>query len=110
MEQAASLVQQAVHPDALTIFGATFDENMDDEIRVTVIATGFDKAPAGSCRRSAPLTSPPQSWMGRKKEEPAKATAAPTPIEPIAPPAEKEEAPKDDFDFESILKIFEHRD
>ena len=41
VEQAASLVQDAVHPDALTIFGATFDESMDDEIRVTVIATGF---------------------------------------------------------------------
>ena len=45
VEQAASLVQAAVHPDALTIFGATFDETLDDEIRVTVIATGFDKAP-----------------------------------------------------------------
>ena len=44
VEQAASLVQDAVHPDALTIFGATFDETMDDEIRVTVIATGFDTA------------------------------------------------------------------
>ena len=43
VEQAASLVQQAVHPDALTIFGATFDDSLDDEIRVTVIATGFDK-------------------------------------------------------------------
>ncbi len=42
VEQAATLVQQAVHPDALTIFGATFDEKLDDEIRVTVIATGFE--------------------------------------------------------------------
>ena len=41
VEQAATLVQQAVHPDALTIFGATFDETLEDEIRVTVIATGF---------------------------------------------------------------------
>ncbi len=32
VEQAATLVQQAVHPDALTIFGATFDEELDDEI------------------------------------------------------------------------------
>ncbi len=46
-----SLVQQAVHPDALTIFGATFDETLDDEIRVTVIATGFDKVPGRSCPR-----------------------------------------------------------
>ena len=43
VEQAATLVQEAVHPDALTIFGATFDEELDDEIRVTVIATGFDE-------------------------------------------------------------------
>ena len=47
VEQAASLVQAAVHPDANTIFGAAFDETMDDEISVTVIATGFEdqKAP-----------------------------------------------------------------
>lgn len=44
VEQAASLVQDAVHPDALTIFGATFDEELDDEMRVTVIATGFADA------------------------------------------------------------------
>ena len=43
VDQAASLVQAAVHPDALTIFGAAFDETMEDEIRVTVIATGFDE-------------------------------------------------------------------
>ncbi len=43
VEAAAAMVQQAVHPDANTIFGAAFDESMDDEIRVTVIATGFDE-------------------------------------------------------------------
>ena len=43
VEQAATLVQQAAHPDANIIFGATFDENMEDEIRVTVIATGFEE-------------------------------------------------------------------
>jgi cell division protein FtsZ len=43
VEQAASLVQAAVNPDSNTIFGATFDETMDDEIRVTVIATGFEE-------------------------------------------------------------------
>ena len=48
VEQAASLVQDAVHPDATTIFGAAFDETMDDEIRVTVIATGFDEKKGAS--------------------------------------------------------------
>ena len=43
VELAASMVQAAVHPDANTIFGAAFDETLNDEIRVTVIATGFDE-------------------------------------------------------------------
>ena len=42
VESAASLVQEAAHPEANIIFGATFDEDMEDEIRVTVIATRFD--------------------------------------------------------------------
>lgn len=41
VETAANLVQQAAHEDALFIFGAAFDETLDDEMRVTVIATGF---------------------------------------------------------------------
>ena len=110
VEQAASLVQQAVHPDALTIFGATFDENMDDEIRVTVIATGFDKAPAGELPKIGTFAKPPVQLDGQEKEEQAKPTAAPTPIEPITPVEEQADSAKDDFDFDSILKIFEHRD
>ena len=43
VETAANLVQQAAHKDALIIFGAAFDDELEDEIRVTVIATGFDK-------------------------------------------------------------------
>ena len=43
VEVAASLVQEAADPGALIIFGATFDDDLEDEIRVTVIATGFDE-------------------------------------------------------------------
>jgi cell division protein FtsZ len=35
-------VQEAANPEANIIFGATWDENFQDEMRVTVIATGFD--------------------------------------------------------------------
>ena len=41
--EAANMVKELVHPDANTIFGATFDDSLGDEIRVTVIATGFDE-------------------------------------------------------------------
>lgn len=40
---AAELVQKSIDPEANIIFGAVIDENMGDEILVTVIATGFDK-------------------------------------------------------------------
>ncbi len=42
VETAASIVQEAANPDANIIFGATSVEGLEDEMRVTVIATGFD--------------------------------------------------------------------
>ena len=42
VEQTSSAIQRAAHPDANIIWGAAFDENMEDEICVTVIATDFD--------------------------------------------------------------------
>ncbi len=42
VEQTSSAIQKAAHPDANIIWGAAFDENMEDEICVTVIATNFD--------------------------------------------------------------------
>ncbi len=43
VKEAASLVQEQAHEDANIIFGATIDEAMGDAIKVTVIATGFDR-------------------------------------------------------------------
>ena len=83
VEQAATLVQQAVHPEALTIFGATFDETLDDEMRVTVIATGFAEG-EGKCK-----------------------AAAPTPVAAeAADDAAAAEAQEVDKSFEDILAIF----
>jgi cell division protein FtsZ len=41
VNEAASMIQEEAHEDANIIFGAVIDENMTDEIRITVIATGF---------------------------------------------------------------------
>jgi cell division protein FtsZ len=42
IDDAARLVQEAVHPEANIIFGATIEDTLGDEVRVTVIAAGFD--------------------------------------------------------------------
>ena len=85
VEMAAGLVQSAAHPDANIIFGAAFDDSLDDEIRVIVIATGFDKKP------EAPAEAKPAAQPEEKPEEPA--PARPTEEDP----------------YEKILEIFNSR-
>ncbi len=98
VEQAANLVQQAVHPDALTIFGAAFDETLDDEIRVTVIATGFDEVVKPSGPEAGRLPSEGKAAKGGV-QEPAPLDAADDPI------PQPEEDP-----YTDIFKIFQKRD
>ena len=91
VEQAASLVQDAVHPDALTIFGATFDEELDDEMRVTVIATGFADA------EPEPAPAAPAANQ---------AAQAPQPLNETQGETAESAAAEADRSFEEILKIF----
>ena len=65
INDAARLVQEAVHPEANIIFGAVIDDTLGDEVRVTVIAAGFDggepQPKAADVRRSTFVAGPPQS-------------------------------------------------
>jgi cell division protein FtsZ len=51
VNDAAEIIQNAADPNANIIFGAVIDESMSDEVRVTVIGTGFDHRPGRSARR-----------------------------------------------------------
>ncbi len=44
VNEASTLIQNAAHEDANIIFGSVIDPNLTDEVRITVIATGFDRA------------------------------------------------------------------
>ena len=48
VEEASSMICKEAHVDANIIWGAAFDETLDDEIRVTVVATGFDAKPGAA--------------------------------------------------------------
>jgi cell division protein FtsZ len=96
---ASSLIQSSAHEDANIIFGAVLDERMGDEVKITVIATGFrDQMPERRARMlnvdDTPVISVPvlatDTWM----REPAVAVqssappvAAKSPATPAAPPA-----------------------
>ena len=43
VNQAAAIIRETAHPDVNMIFGAVIDPNMGDEVRITVIATGFER-------------------------------------------------------------------
>jgi cell division protein FtsZ len=57
INEAASLVQDAAHPEANIIFGTVIDDSLGDEVRVTVIAAGFDAMGPGR----KPIVSTPAS-------------------------------------------------
>ena len=124
VETAANLVQEAAHPDANIIFGATFDDSLQDEIRVTVIATGFEESPAGADNASAAASSVsaggtvrpisvkerPQGLFTGAAEKAAAAVPAPSPVAPPPmtedrPASASTDAPAED-PFDSIFKIF----
>jgi len=55
INEAARMVSDAAHPDANIIFGAVIDDTLGDEVRVTVIAAGFDGG-TPPARRAQPVT------------------------------------------------------
>ena len=57
VETAASIVQEAANPEANIIFGSAFDDSLEDEMRVTVIATGFDDKKTTSSGRQGAFSS-----------------------------------------------------
>src|SRR3990172_3655392 len=64
VNQAAEAITRVAHPDANIIFGAVVDDALGEEVRVTVIAAGFDKmgAPASAEGRLAPLLERPAEF------------------------------------------------
>ena len=53
VETAAGIVQEAANPEANIIFGATYSAEFEDEMRVTVIATGFDQKEGAAAPRAS---------------------------------------------------------
>lgn len=98
IETAAGMVQEAAHPDAHIIFGASIDDDLDDEIRVVVIATGFDKTPAAAEEETQQIKQPVQQAAPT-----AQTSLTPgSPLDAVAQPA-----PSGEHDtFDDILKIF----
>ena len=85
---AAAIIKESAHPDVNLIFGATIDSEMGDEIRITVIATGFDRRAPGPRRQIADeiVKSPRRADQMVGDSLNVEAPAAPAPAMPASPP------------------------
>ena len=123
VDLASSMISREAHPDANVIWGLAFDESLDDEMRVTIIATGFENQE--QLAAPAPVVQPEVAPAVPTAQSVAEAPAAPVaPVAqqaPVAPqaPAPEQHAPRydaagedssiSDDDFDNIMSIFRNR-
>ncbi|MBW3647611.1 MAG: cell division protein FtsZ [Actinobacteria bacterium] len=106
INEAAQLVADAAHPEANIIFGAVIDDALGDEVRVTVIAAGFDAgAPTPVRRVETRRPEPPPPPPPPPPPAPAFTPTAlrPRPATP-APPPRRTVVFEDDLDVPDFLK------
>ncbi|GAA4694135.1 cell division protein FtsZ [Nocardioides nanhaiensis] len=90
INEAAALVADAVHPEANIIFGATIDDALGDEVRVTVIAAGFDGGQPKPATEGNALRKPVAEAAPARQAVPAAAVAS-TPSAPSEAVRRREE-------------------
>jgi cell division protein FtsZ len=99
VNEAAEVIHSVAHPDANIIFGTVIDDEMGDEVRVTVIAAGFDRWDGERKEGSGAASA------GRTASAPAR-QSAPEPVRDVFAGAEDDVVDEgdDDFDVPSFLK------
>jgi cell division protein FtsZ len=107
-DHVSQMIQEAVDEEAMIFWGVVYDETMENEMRVTVIATGFDGE--GSAAPEAPAKKENPKPAAGEKAAAAPAPAAKSvfeaPVKKEAPAQQETSSNIDDLDFDSLLSIF----
>ena len=111
-DHVSQMIQEAVDEEAIIFWGVVYDETMENEMRVTVIATGFDgesgpaNLPETPAVKTASAKSAPAAAKPAEKQAPVSHFDTTSPVKKQAPAAEPASASADDLDFDSLLSIF----
>ncbi len=122
VDLASTLITKEANPEANVIWGVAFDPTLEDEMRITIIATGFEKKPEDAMRGGATVKTNPGSPFRREPGKPAApaapagnlppvkrptapaaSAAAPAPKKPLPP---RKPAPKPIDDDDDLLDMF----
>lgn len=108
VDEAAKIIAAAVDPDANIIFGATIDETMVDQVKITVVATGFDETK----RKLQELSNRTPAYQRqsfaqpfintRRDDSPITITPKPSPI--LTPVDDTPPPEEDEFDIPAFLR------
>jgi cell division protein FtsZ len=80
VSEASAIVQEAAHEDANIIFGAVVDPSLKGQVKITVIATGFDRVPAAKSAASSAATPVDMTQYADQVKARAEAAAAATAV------------------------------
>ena len=111
VNEAAQIIAQAADPDANIIFGATVKEDQMDQVKISVIATGFDEsrkrlrefvgAGIGSSSLQSHIQSSPQQWVNKSGNDDVVNVEADTEETPVE---EEKVAEDDDLEIPAFLR------
>ena len=103
---AAAIIKETAHPECNLIFGAVVDPSLGEELRITVIATGFDRAAPTSTvfdrasvtatdSRTRKIEDPQQAHSVQQRQRPA--AEPPRPDQPVRPTPQQQQSTQSDF-------------
>ena len=95
VEEAAKFITKSVDPEAKIIFGAVIDEEMDEEVKITVVATGFSTESGAAAGSDDSYRKRESQSMTMRRDEPSVPT--PEPKRPMYAPKVLEEEPASDL-------------
>jgi cell division protein FtsZ len=112
IDSAAKVITKSIDPDAKVKFGAVIDEDFGEEVRITVIATGFDES---NRRTQSPVMAQPVEEPRRPTITPGPAVDAPVvevrkpmfspkPAEPVMPKVTEESDSEDELDIPAFIR------
>ncbi|NLX09855.1 MAG: cell division protein FtsZ [Chloroflexi bacterium] len=115
VNEAAAIIKETAHPDVNLIFGAVIDENMGDEIRITVIATGFEtsrvatRRPVNARDRLTPANAPAPRQAARPAPQQQEAAPAANVDAEVDAPAPQQPATRK-IDEEFTSRVYDTND
>jgi cell division protein FtsZ len=106
VDLASTMIANEAHPDASVIWGVAFDPELEDEMRITIIATGFEKKPEDNVQAEKKLAAKGDKRLGQNSAvyaQSAPATASDAKAAPAAKAATEEDKKK-------VLESFEENE